>query len=333
MPVLNFGDVAIPLYTTQMSSPSLKLMDSKGAIYYIPLISEGGCIATGTKELFYEETSFNTCKTLTLPAGCYSLEIQGGAGGGTCNASDDADQMPKFVRYSLRIQEPMEISLFRGGDGKSSEMTSGRGVGGGASGLASFVVLSNRVVEAAGGNGERCTGVPNAYSVHSTNSHCSVNGTYGGAGGTDTQIMNAPGTGGQSWCSTGGLSVKEIITYHAPAGGGATAGAKGASRTMADSFVSYISSEANGSSSGGGNGGGLSITYNGNDYTAIGGKGGASVSYTCGGHTIYSHGGGGAGGVCYRVTTDDRIGCFNGADGASGSTNTSSVSFIRIYRL
>ena len=333
MPVLNFGDVAVPLYTTQMSSPSLKVMDSKGAIYYIPLIGEDGCVATGTKELYYEESSFNTCKTLTLPAGCYSIELRGGFGGGKCNASDDAEQTPEIVRYNLRIQKPIEISLMRGGDGNSSELTRGRGVGGGASGVASFIVAGDKIIESSGGNGERCTGIPNAYNINSASTHCSVNGTYGGAGGTNTSLMNAPGIGAQSWCSTGGLSVQEIITYTAPAGGGATSGNKGVGRTYTDDFASYIATEQNGSPSGGGNGGGLHLQYNGVEYTATGGQGGATVSYSCGGHTVYSYGGGGAGGVCYRILENDKIGCFDGADGASGSTNTSETSFIKIYRL
>lgn len=335
MAVLNIGDFQIPLYTTQVSSPSLKVMDSKGVMYFVPLISEGGCVATGVKELFYEEQSINTCKTLTLPAGCYSVEMRGGFGGGACNASDDAGQMGQVARYSIRIQEPVEISLFRGGDGNDAAIDKGRGVGGGASGVDSFIIFNDEVVSAAGGAGEKCVGTQNAYGVSSTNSHCAVVGAVGGAGSVDNLegISSAPTPGAQSWCSTGGTSVQEIITYRAPAGGGSVSGINGAQGTVKDSFVSFISTQGAGTSAGGGDGGGVRMEYNGNTYVANGGIGGATVSYSCSGHTVYSYGGGGGGGICYRVTTDDRVGCFDGGDGASGSKSESSTSYIRVYRL
>ncbi len=333
MAYLNFGDIQVPLYTSQVSSPTLKVMDSKGVMYYIPLISEGGCVATGVKELFYEETSFNTCKTLDLPAGCYRIEMQGGFGGGKCNVGDDAEQMGDTIGYNLRLQQPMTISLFRGGDGNSSALSAGRGVGGGASGLASFAVLSDgTVIEASGGSGEQCAGIPAGYSISSANASCSLIGTYGGSGSVDSSVSHSRGGAGQAWCSSG-TTVQEIITYKAPSGGGSKSGAAGAYGTLMDSFVSYTTAPGSGSMSGGGSGGGIQITYNGATRIGTGGAGGATVSYTCGNHTVYSYGGGGGGGACYRVTTNDAVGCFDGMDGASGSTNTSTTSYIKIYKL
>ena len=333
MAVLNFGDVQVPLYTTQVSSPTLKVMDSKGMLYYIPLISEGGCIATGTKELYYEETEINTCKTLTLPAGCYRIELQGGFGGGQCNAGDDADQMGAVASYNLRIQEPMEISLFRGGDGNSAEIKSGYGIGGSASGLDSFVVMGDEFVVAAGGDGEKCAGVPAGYNVSSANAGCSVSGSYGGSGSLNTTNSNALGSSGQAWCSTGGTSIQEIKTYRAPSGGGAIGGAAGTVRAMADTNAVYNLTQTDGTSASGGMGGGMSLTVGDTTFSASGGNGGATVSYSCGGRTAYSYGGGGGGAVCYHVVDTTNAGCFGGTDGASGSTNTSSTSYIKIYRL
>ncbi len=333
MAVLNFGDVQVPLYTTQTSSPTLKVMDSKGVLYYIPLISEEGCVATGTKELYYEETDINTCKTLTLPAGCYRIELQGGFGGGACNVGDDAEQMGAVASYNLRIQEPMTVSLFRGGDGNSAEIIPGHGIGGSASGMDSFVVMGDEIVVASGGNGEACSGVPAAYSVTSANASCSVSGTYGGSGAETSTTSNSIGGSGQSWCSTGGTSVQEIKTYRAPSGGGSKGGKAGVARTMSDVNASYILTQTAGTSSSGGNGAGMSLIVDGVTFSASGGNGGATVSYSCGGRTAYSYGGGGGGAVCYHVIGTAKAGCFAGSDGASGSKNSSDTSYIKIYRL
>lgn len=82
MPAINIGDIQIQVETAQQMSPSLKIMDSSGQIYYASAavgecpnslkISDGSkTYSVGDWRLHYELTTVNTCQTLELPAGCY----------------------------------------------------------------------------------------------------------------------------------------------------------------------------------------------------------------------------------------------------------------------
>lgn len=142
MQMIHIGDYTVPAYTSQMTTPSLKIRTSDGSMFYVPMIAEDMCIATGNTELYYEETDINTCKEITLPAGCWRVELSGGFGQGLCGSDDDIYQTGATETYTLRLNMETQIYVFRGGDGNApAAYVSGAGIGGGASGVDSFVVV------------------------------------------------------------------------------------------------------------------------------------------------------------------------------------------------
>ena len=92
MPAIHIGDIQIPVQMVQQTTPSLKIMDATGTVYYVDAMA-GACpdsvkvsdgtnvYSVGTQYLYYESDSVNSCDTISLPPGCYSVQVRGGRGG------------------------------------------------------------------------------------------------------------------------------------------------------------------------------------------------------------------------------------------------------------
>lgn len=145
--MIHIGDYTVPAYTSQMTTPSLKIRTSDGSMFYVPMIAEDMCIATGNTELYYEETDINTCKEITLPAGCWRVELSGGFGQGLCGSDDDIYQTGATETYTLRLNTETQIYVFRGGDGSApAAYVAGTGIGGGGGGATCWVMNENSSV-------------------------------------------------------------------------------------------------------------------------------------------------------------------------------------------
>jgi len=120
-------------------------------------------------------------------------------------------------------------------------------------------------------------------------------------------------------------------------GGGAPSGTGGTTWQYNKNCPSdtVVSAGTDATNAGGGDGGGVTDAYyKPGDTTpknAAGGRGGANVTFQCGGQTITIYGGGG-GGACISGYYGAGV-AVPGGDGGSGSTNTSTNSFIRIYKM
>lgn len=92
MPAIHLGDMQIIVQKVQKTTPALKVMNSDGEIYYAS-VRAGACPSSlvvgdaenpytvGSFTLVYEEDSFDSCQTVTLEPGCYSVSVMGGSGG------------------------------------------------------------------------------------------------------------------------------------------------------------------------------------------------------------------------------------------------------------
>ena len=92
MPAIHIDDIQIPVQMVQQTTPSLKIMDATGTVYYADAMA-GACpdsvkvsdgtnvYSVGTQYLYYESDSVNSCDTISLPPGCYSVQVRGGRGG------------------------------------------------------------------------------------------------------------------------------------------------------------------------------------------------------------------------------------------------------------
>ena len=321
-PVIHIGDATIQTTVEQKTYPSLHIMDHTGAVYHVAVRAQDEQLATGTETLVYEQSAINTCETVTLDAGLYRAELRGGSGGlpGRCTSSVDKTPMLGFINTSVfKLDVSTTISVFRGGDGNNSgTVASSQLPGGGASGVDSLIVLPTRTIRATGGVGVRCTkdntsnpaGGGQAYEARCTGGGAGTNG-FVGWGANETVVCAGGGGGAPS--GTGGAAAKDT-----------TAG-------------------ADATSTGGGNGGDAT-NPNGDSKTSNvghGGAGGANVAFQCGGATAIGYGGGGAGGLCYWVYAPACTklnawcvaDCVDGGAGGSGSTNTSTDSYVKIYRI
>ena len=319
----------VPLMLLQ----TLFFKTSDGRVYQtIDNVPAGQCVMTGTEELVYEVSNFNTCNEIVLQPGCYRAELRGGIGtmNEKCSEADEQDTI-EMISALFSISEPTTIYALRGGDGNAgSANMSGTmlcSVGGGASGVDSILVVNDRVWRANGGNGKVCDVA--RYSLHNTTSSGMSYGN-GGGGNKDMStlalnrcIFSIDIYSGNHFAIGGG-------------GGGAPYNIGGLEETSsakpsADIVVDY---GQNGTFNMGGNGGNVSScrTTDCLDLvSATGGRGGATVEFHCGGQVAYSYGGGG-GGASVRTSKTSATLC-NGGDGGSGSTGTSNVSFIRIYKM
>lgn len=323
MPAINIGDIQIPVQMVQNTTPSLKIMDASGTIYYVDAmmgacpdavkVSDGENVySIGAQTLVYESNSFDTCETVTLTPGCYFVQVRGGRGGdGGNNAGSGGDA--EIQTHSFTITQQTDVFVFRGGDGNAGGVNiSGNittGGGGGASGVPSMVAFGDNVVISDGGSGGRGgRGVANNSEVYECGS--------GGGGGVGADSNGLDAVAHYTWdynflmCGAGG--------------GGAPNGAGGG--------------EASALSGGYGGGASMAATHDaggagGNAWRIVGstdgGAGGATVSFSCGGHTLYSYGGGGGGAVQAKFTLAQNL---DGGAGGSGTTGTSASSFVRIYK-
>mgnify|MGYP000352207747 CR=1 FL=1 len=80
---------------------TLHIMAQNGAIYdIVENVPDGACIMGRAEELVYEASSINVCDTITLPAGCYRVELMGGMGGSRSDC---------LVEMGQRITTPVII--------------------------------------------------------------------------------------------------------------------------------------------------------------------------------------------------------------------------------
>ncbi|MBR2483048.1 MAG: hypothetical protein IKB49_04170 [Alphaproteobacteria bacterium] len=328
MPVLNVGDFQMIVQTVQETQPSLKIMGADGVIYYANAfigecpnalkVSNGEDVYTiGSRSLYYEVTTFDTCETVTLVPGCYTVEIMGGRGGQGGNNADEASGLAQAETLSFSISVDTTVYLFRGGDGKNGGVNSSgsiySGGGGGASGVPSFFQVGIDYIVSQGGDGAQGAGGYNSSGVEQT---CGA-----GGGGSAT-------SGGDGWVARGSDALGANGFVCGGGGGGAVGGAAGATSS---GFLYNGSAGAAATDTAGGAGGNSSMGGLLGSSSATGGAGGANVAYTCGTQTIYSYGGGGGGSVSTGGLFGSGVG-VNGGAGGSGSTGSSSVSYVRIYR-
>ena len=327
---------------------SFSIMDSNGVIYHLATVPAGGYVMAGDEELIYEEDSINVCRTLTLESGQYRIEIKGGKGAGVDIGTNKTFE-GEVVNYDFVADGETVVHLFRGGDGRGD--CNGNGVtGGGASGVDSLFVGPNGYAIAHGGNGAPygCRGY-NAGKVIGRNAY--TEGLPGG-GGYNSEIRgyyNTPLVNSRAGSCMSGIAVI------AGGGGGAIAGrcASTSSCTYKTATIAECQADGANCSAGasagtaataerGGNGGSAYVTFQDISLSADGGRGGATVSWSCGGQMAYSYGGGGGAALCtggflidsakHNGFTRDLI-CIPGQDGSSGSTNSSTTSYIRIFKL
>lgn len=303
MPAIHIGDIQIPVQMVQQTTPSLKIMDATGTVYYADAMA-GACpdsvkvsdgtnvYSVGTQYLYYESDSVNSCDTISLPPGCYSVQVRGGrggAGGGNGGAGMDAVAQT----YSFTITQQTDAVVFRGGDGNAGAVnTSGNaasGGGGGASGVASMFAINGAVVmsDCGAGGGGNAGDMSNAL-----------------GGYADSGLGN-----GFFLCGAGGGG--------APSGSGGDGASSGAYRADAG---------GDGTGTGGGDGGAAHRMLS----ERSGGDGGATLSFSCGGQMLYSYGGGGGGGV--QASSNVPYRDVNGGAGGTGSTGASDTSYVRIYK-
>ena len=322
-PVIHIGDATIQTTVEQKTYPSLHIMDHTGAVYHVAVRAQDEQLATGTETLVYEQSTINTCETVTLDAGLYRAELRGGSGGlpARCSAGmGTVAQLGVINTTIIKLDVSSTIYTFRGGDGNNSgAINKHQFPGGGASGVDSLIVLPTRTIRATGGVPVQCTAQAlDAFPSGgwSPQGHC-----IGGAAN-----------------SNGGRGV-----WGTPVAGGCGGGGGGAPNGTGGAAAKNTTAGANATSTGGGNGGDAT-NPNGDSKTSNighGGAGGANVTWQCGGQTITSYGGGGGGGMCAGVMTKNcnqngswcYSDCADGGDGGSGSTGTSTDSYVKIYRI
>ena len=123
MPVINIGDIQIPVQMAQKTTPSLKIMDATGTIYYVDAmaaacpnavkISDGENIySIGNQTLVYQAENFNSCDTVSLEPGCYYAEIRGGRGGDGGNNADSGGDA-QIQTYSFVISQQTDVVVDR----------------------------------------------------------------------------------------------------------------------------------------------------------------------------------------------------------------------------
>ena len=319
---------------------TLHIMTHNGAIYdVVEDIPAGSCIIGGTETLVYEASTFNTCQEISLKPGCYRVEMMGGLGGKNEECKDWAEQMitdPLSGMFTLDTETT--VYAFRGGDGMPGTVNKSGGYsgsfGGGASGADSIVVVGDRVFRARGANGQSCYRGPDTYPLCQNVINTSIGASMGtGAGYQETntprnlRVCILTGNYGEAtnyWNLGGG-------------GGGAPNGTGGTTWQYNKNCPSdtVVSAGTDATNAGGGDGGGVTDAYyKPGDTTpknAAGGRGGANVTFQCGGQAITIYGGGG-GGACISGYYGAGV-AVPGGDGGSGSTNTSTNSFIRIYKM
>lgn len=333
MPVITVDNIQIVAQEQQLTSPAVHIKNADGEIYHIALVPVDGGIYDGSETLVYEENSINTCNSVRLEAGIYRAELRGGSGGrpASCQSGIGTQRFDgDIVSAIFKINQATNIDVFRGGDGNDSTRSNTHQIsGGGASGVDSLVVVNGRIIRGTGGVGTRC-----------------ITGTVSGLNGGGYALFDACYGGGGGVYMDKTINDGSVYKYqqrgYCGGGGGGSSDYGGGTGGKTSSSYSFIKAGQKASVSGGGDGGDVT-NKSGNSLTAnvgYGGKGGANVVYSCGGTTATTYGGGGGGAMCFFYQSScESTGlwcdndCVNGADGASGSKNTSKTSFVKIYKI
>ena len=212
MPVINVADVPINLVEQKPQGPRLNFMDSKGDIFYLPMmkdecmnsinIFDGTDVYSGAqKSMYLSVDSFDSCDDIVLPAGCWSVELQGGKGGDGGNASGSGGDGETQV-YNFKLLQTTTVSVFRGSDGNKGTVNSSSnyyaGGGGGASGMPSMVKINDNVITASGGAGGMGGQAKSQNSTYS----CAAGG--GGNAGSNSNGLKAIASVGGNSCGGGG---------------------------------------------------------------------------------------------------------------------------------
>lgn len=323
MPAINIADIQIPVQMVQNTTPSLKIMDSSGVVYYADAMM-GACpnavkiydgentYSIGAQTLVYESDSFDVCETVTLVPGCYYVEVRGGRGGdGGNNVGSGANAT--IQSYNFVINQQTDVFVFRGADGNAGGVnTDGNiatGGGGGASGAPSLFAVNDVIIVSDGGAGGR-------GGLATNNGGQAFECGSGGGGGVGQNANGLNAVAHYTWdynflmCGAGG--------------GGAPNGLGGTDASALSGGYGGGASAAASLNSGGAGGNAWRIVG-----STDGGAGGATVSFSCAGQNLYSYGGGGGGAVQAKFTLPVNM---DGGAGGSGTTGTSDVSFVRIYR-
>lgn len=321
MPALYIGDFQVQLQTVKNTSPALHVMNSSGDVLYADAmlgdcsgaikVSDGKNIySIGMKKLVHEITSINSCENIVLTPGCYYVEVRGGRGGdGGNNYGNGVDAITQT--YSFSITADTNITVFRGGDGNSGDFGTNDGIStggsGGASGVPSLFTMNDIVVKSEGGAG----GIgASAIDANGVAQNCG-----GGGGGNANDLSN--GLNGYA-----DSSLNNSFFICGGGGGGAPSGRGG---QEASSGLYRGAAGENGSLSNAGKGGDAHRLLS--EHT--GGNGGETISFSCGGQLLYSYGGGGSGAIEAKAMNSINM---DGYRGASGSTGSSSTSFVRIFK-
>jgi hypothetical protein len=263
----------------------------------------------------------------------YRVELRGGAGGkqSRCRSGlGTTNPVANMVSQIFKLPTQTTVYAFRGGDGNdSSAVTRHQIPGGGASGVDSMLIIDDHTIVGIGAPSSQCFNIdvgayPTGGSVIHHKCQSTPAGTY-----SLVQILS------------GDASVQSLIC--AAGGGGAPNGLGGAAASNTKVKATAGTNGTDGPDGGGGNGGdaenlmGDSRTKN----RGIGGIGGKNVYWQCAGHTAVSYGGGGGGGAC--AIYDDTAckthnaccyaDCADGGNGASGSTDKSDTSYVKIYKI
>ncbi len=323
-------------FTTLLLAQTLFVKTPDGNVYKaVNDVPVGQCILTGEEELVFEASNFNTCNEIVLQPGCYRAEMRGGIGTANENCLDHiAFDENTTMSAVFSISQPTTVYALRGGDGNPGEaIISGSYIssfGGGASGVDSILVIGDRVWRANGGAGKTCITGEDFTSTNTADSATTIAVGNGFGGGTN---LPDDTNGARAFYNV----LNKVMYSIGGGGGGAPNGVGGANWQYKSTFPAddiIINPGENGTSLSGGDGGSVTscIDLDCTEMRTInGGKGGTTMSYICGGQYAYSYGGGGGGAAIRAYSTYflTRV----GGDGGSGSTGTSNVSFVRIYKM
>ncbi len=323
-------------FTTLLLAQTVFVKTPDGNVYKaVNDVPVGQCILTGEEELVFEASNFNTCNEVVLQPGCYRAEMRGGIGTANENCLDHIGfDDNTTISAVFSISQPTTVYALRGGDGNPGKTIISNGCissfGGGASGVDSILVIGDRVWRANGGPGKTCTRPKQdcARNLVATSTTVLVGNGFGGGVNLPDHI-----NGARSFLQH---KPDAVIYSIGGGGGGAPSGVGGANWQYKYTYPTdgiVINPGENGTSLSGGDGGNVTSckTYACTELVTVnGGRGGATMPYICGGQYAYSYGGGGGGAaVIARSSTTTSV----GGDGGSGSTGTSNVSFVRIYKM
>ena len=335
MPAIHINNVDIQVYEQQYTSPTLHVQNTDGKIYHAIVIPQDGKLFDASEKLVYSENSINTCQPVTLDAGMYRVELRGGAGGkqSRCNSGlGTTNPIANTVSQIFKLPTQTTVYAFRGGDGKDSEEVTFHQIpGGGASGVDSMLVIGDRAIVGPGAPSSQCFSLnPGAYPK--------------GSPSLDYECQSTP----SGTYAIENIAIGQAVgsTYYGCGGGGGSApnGIGGTSVSYTNVKITAGTNATSGVHGKGGDGGDAEnlMRDSQNKNTARGGIGGDNFTRECAGHTAVSYGGGGGGATCMlynpntcasTTTSWCYSDCADGGNGASGSTDQSDTSYVKIYKI